>query len=218
MTNTNKQTRALILVDIQKDFCPGGSLPVPRGDEVVAVANRLIPQFSANDLVVATQDWHPQGHGSFASTHGRAIGEIVNLNGLPQMLWPDHCVQGTAGADFAPGLDTQAIGAVIHKGEDLGIDSYSGLFDNGGRKATGMEVLLRERGVTDVYVMGLATDYCVKATAMDAVRLGFRTHLIIDGCRGVNVRDGDVAKAIEAMARAGVVILTSCHIEGRKAA
>jgi len=207
--------KALILVDIQNDFVPGGSLAVPHGDEVVAVANRLMPRF---DLVAATQDWHPKGHGSFASSHGRAVGEMIDLGGLPQMLWPDHCVQDARGADFVPGLNVASVHGVIRKGDDAGIDSYSGFFDNGARKATGLEALLRGCGVTDVYVMGLATDYCVKATALDAVRLGFRTHLIIDGCRGVNVRDGDVAKAIEEMAKAGVVIMTSCHIEGRKAA
>jgi nicotinamidase/pyrazinamidase len=216
MNTTTNTKRALILVDIQNDFVPGGSLAVPHGNEVVAVANRLMPHF---DMVVATQDWHPAGHGSFASSHSDAkVGDVVKLAGLPQMLWPDHCVQDTRGADFVPGLNIAGVHKVVRKGDDAGIDSYSGFFDNGGRKATGLETYLLSRGVTDLYVMGLATDYCVKFTALDAVRLGFRTHLIIDGCRGVNVRDGDIAKAVEEMAKAGVVILTSCHVEGRKAA
>jgi nicotinamidase/pyrazinamidase len=198
--------KALILVDIQNDFVPGGALAVPKGDEVVAVANRLMPHF---DLVVATQDWHPKGHGSFASTHGRAMGELIDLNGLPQVLWPDHCVQGSGGADFVPGLDVAGIHEVIRKGSDPGIDSYSGFFDNGQRKAPGLESYLRSRGVDEVYAMGLATDYSVKATAMDAVRLGFKTYLILDGCRGVNLHPGDVEKAVEEMKAAGVRVCSA---------
>ena len=201
--------RALILVDIQNDFIPGGALAVGHGDEVVAIANRLMPHF---DMVAATQDWHPKRHGSFASTHGLAVGEMIDLNGLPQVLWPDHCVQETYGADFAADLNVEGINDVVRKGSDIGIDSYSGFFDNGHRKATGLEELLRARGVDEVYVMGLATDYCVKATALDAARLGFKTHVILEGCRGVNLRNGDLEKAIEDMARAGVVILINSDL------
>ena len=231
MNNTTNPKRALILVDIQTDFCPGGALAVPNGHEVIGVANRLMPEF---DLVVATQDWHVSRHGSFASSHpGANVGDVVDLNGLPQVLWPDHCVQGTPGAELAAGLDVAGIDKVFRKGADAGIDSYSGFYDNGhrpskdsgraeqvdGRKATGLAEYLRSRGVDEVFVCGLATDYCVKFTALDAAALGFRTHLVIDSCRGVNVREGDVAKAIEEMAGAGVVILTSGHIsETRKAA
>jgi len=204
--------RALILVDIQNDFCPGGALAVPGGDEVVGVANRLMAA-GVFDVVVATRDWHPAGHGSFASRHaGKAVGDTVDLAGLPQFLWPDHCVQSTRGAEFAVGLNRARIDAVIHKGVDPDVDSYSGFFDNARRHATGLADTLRQRNVTDVYIMGLATDYCVKATALDAASLGFRTHLLLDGCRGVNVHEGDVDQAVEDMSRAGVAILTSENI------
>ena len=195
--------RALILVDIQNDFLPGGALPVPDGDRVVPVANRVMREF---DLVVATQDWHPPDHGSFAANHaGRQVGEVIDLNGLPQILWPVHCVQGTKGAEFAPGLDTSRITKVFQKGTDPAIDSYSGFFDNGHRKSTGLADWLTERLVSSVFVMGLATDYCVKFTALDALgRIGLGTLLIEDGCRGVNVRPGDVERAVEEMKAAGV--------------
>jgi len=196
--------KALILVDIQNDFCPGGALAVAGGDEVVAVANRLMAA-ERFDVVVATQDWHPADHGSFASQHvGGAAGDVVDLNGLPQMLWPDHCVQGSRGAEFVAGLNVAAIDKVFRKGVDVGVDSYSGFFDNDRRRDTGLAEFLRERGVDDVTVMGLATDYCVKATALDAAALGFRAHVVLEGCRGVNVHEGDVQQAVDAMTRAGV--------------
>jgi nicotinamidase/pyrazinamidase len=196
--------KALLLIDIQNDFLPGGALAVPRGDEVVPVANRLMPNYG---LVVATQDWHPADHLSFASQHpGRRVGEVVELNGLPQVLWPDHCVQGTRGAQFAPQLNRAAIGHVVQKGTDRTTDSYSGFFDNARRKATGLEALLRKHGVDAVAILGLATDYCVRATALDAVSLGFRTSLIAAGCRGVELRPGDCQRAIDEMRSAGVTI------------
>ena len=202
--------RALILVDIQNDFIPGGSLAVAGGDEVVPVANRLQPLF---DLVVATQDWHPQSHGSFASNHpGRKPGERIELAGLPQVLWPDHCVQGSRGAEFHRDLDLSRVAKVFRKGTDPAIDSYSGFFDNGHRKATGLGDYLRDEKVMDVYVMGLATDYCVKWTALDAIQLGFRTHLIEDGSRGVELSKGDVAAAIDEVRRAGGDIVRSDEV------
>jgi len=202
--------KALILVDLQNDFCPGGALPVPEGDRVMAVANRVQRQF---DLVVATQDWHPPDHGSFAANHpGRRPGEVIELGGLAQVLWPVHCVQDTPGAEFHPGLERSAVAQVFRKGTDPNIDSYSGFFDNGHRKATGLGDYLRERGVRDVYVCGLATDYCVKFTALDAVDLGFRTHLIADACRGVNLSPGDVEKAIEQMRAKGVAVIESTQL------
>jgi nicotinamidase/pyrazinamidase len=199
----------LILVDIQNDFVPGGALAVPQGDEIVPVVNRLQPRF---DLVVATQDWHPADHGSFAVNHpGRQPYDEIELAGLPQTLWPAHCVQGTRGADFVPGLDRSRWARVFVKGTDPKIDSYSGFFDNGHRQATGLGEYLREKGVTEVYVVGLATDYCVKSTVLDALQLGFRTWLIEDACRGVNVRPGDVAAAVEATKAAGAKIVTSAE-------
>jgi len=201
---------ALILVDIQNDFLPGGALAVPSGDQIIPVVNRLQPRF---DLVVATQDWHPTNHGSFAANHpGRTPGEIITLAGLPQILWPTHCVQETAGAEFAPTLDRKTWDRVFVKGTDLNIDSYSGFFDNGHRKATGLAEYLQDRGVTQVYVAGLATDYCVKFTALDAVAQGFQTYLISDACRGVNLQPGDVDRAIDEMKQAGIHIIDSGKI------
>ena len=207
--------KALILVDIQNDFLPGGALAVPDGDAVVPVANRVQPTF---DLIVATQDWHPANHGSFAANHpNRKPGETIEFDGLPQVLWPVHCVQNTGGAAFAPGLETRRITRIFPKGTDAGIDSYSGFFDNGHRKATGLGDYLRARGVTDVHVLGLATDYCVKATALDARQLGFATHLIVDGCRGVNLNAGDVDRAIEAMRVGGVQVVRSADLSKHEA-
>ncbi|PWU08197.1 MAG: bifunctional nicotinamidase/pyrazinamidase [Verrucomicrobia bacterium] len=195
----------LIIVDVQNDFVPGGALAVSEGDQVVPVINRLQPQF---DLVVATQDWHPANHGSFAANHpGKRIGEAIKLNGLPQILWPVHCVQNTPGAEFVRSLDTARVTRVFQKGTDPQIDSYSGFFDNGHRRATGLDAFLKERNVTEVSVVGLATDYCVKFTALDSVTLGFKTNLIEEACRGVNLKPGDVARALEEMRRAGVQIV-----------
>ena len=197
--------RALILVDLQNDFLPGGALPVPRGDEIIPIANRLQPAF---DLVIATQDWHPVGHGSFASTYpGRKPGDLGELAGLPQVLWPDHCVQGSRGARFHAVLDRTRVMKVFKKGTDPEIDSYSTFFDNAHRKSTGLGDYLRDAGITDVYLLGLATDYCVKYSALDAVHLGFRTHVVLDGCRGVELQPGDSAAAVEEMRRAGVEIV-----------
>jgi nicotinamidase/pyrazinamidase len=202
--------KALILVDIQNDFLPAGALAVPDGDAVIPVANRLQLLFP---LVVATQDWHPANHGSFAANHpGKKVFEQIDLNGLPQTLWPIHCVQGTAGAELAPGLNRERIVKVFQKGTDAGIDSYSGFFDNGHRRATGMAEWLKGRGVTEVFVCGLATDYCVKFTALDAVSAGFKTHLVEDASRGVNLQPNDVKNAVAEMRQAGVVIEQSTHI------
>ena len=206
--------KALILVDIQNDFVPGGALPVPDGDAVVAVANKMMEYF---DLVVATQDWHPADHKSFASQHkGRKVGDLIELNGLQQVLWPDHCVQDSSGAEFVPGLEVKKIDKIFHKGMDRNVDSYSGFFDNGHRRATGLGTYLKEQGVDEVAVMGLATDYCVKFTALDAVNLGFRTKLIIEGVKGVDIKKGDCEKAIEEMKKAGVVIVHLDSLEDKK--
>jgi len=202
--------KALILVDIQNDFCPGGHLEVPEGNQVVPVANALMDRF---DLVVATQDWHPADHGSFAANHPwRKPGQVIDLNGLPQVLWPIHCVQESFGAEFVQSLHTDKIDQIFVKGTDPGIDSYSGFYDNGHRKATGMGDFLKGKGVDTVYVMGLATDYCVKFTALDAVALGFKTYLVADGCRGVNLNAGDVEQAIADMRSGGVEVVNSSEV------
>jgi len=197
---------ALIIVDIQNDFIPGGALAVPEGDVIIPLVNRLQPCF---DLTVATQDWHPADHGSFASNHsGKKPGDAIQLNGLTQILWPAHCVQNTQGAAFAATLDQSRWDSAFEKGNDPAVDSYSGFFDNA-RRATGLGDYLRAKGVTDVAVVGLATDYCVKFTALDAVQLGFKTTLIEDACRGVNLQPSDVKKAVDEMETAGVVVQTS---------
>lgn len=202
--------RALLLVDLQNDFIPGGALAVPEGDLVIAVANRLMRHY---DRVVATQDWHPPDHGSFADSHeGIDAGQRFELSGLPQVAWPVHCVQETFGAQFVDELATESIHKVIRKGTDPTIDSYSGFFDNGRRKATGLEDWLRENGVTNVDVLGLATDYCVKFTALDAVDVGFETRLIVDGCRGVDLNPGDVDRAIETMKQRSIDITDSAEV------
>jgi nicotinamidase/pyrazinamidase len=201
---------ALILVDLQNDFLPTGALPVPDGDAVIPVANSLLPRF---DLIVATQDWHPADHGSFAAQHpGTQPGQIIDLHGLTQVLWPVHCVQHTPGADFAPGLDTSKIHKIFPKGTDPTIDSYSGFHDNGHRRATGLADYLRAQGVTDVVILGLATDYCVKFTALDAIQEGFSTRVVTDACRGVNLSPGDVDRALAAMQAAGVTLVTSTDL------
>ncbi len=198
---------ALLLVDIQIDFCPGGALEVKDGHEVIPVANRLAERF---DLVAATKDWHPANHGSFAANHPwRRPGQVIELNGLEQILWPIHCVQHTFGAEFAPGLHTEKIDTIFYKGTDPGIDSYSGFFDNGHRRATGLGDFLKEKGVTDVFIVGLALDICVKFTALDAVELGFRTYLVRDGSRPVELEPGDGEKAVQEMQRKGVEVTTS---------
>ena len=197
---------ALILVDIQNDFLPGGALAVADGDAVVPVANQLQPHF---DLIVATQDFHPKNHLSFAANHsGKQIGDIIQLNGLDQVLWPNHCVQGSAGAEFASDLQMEKVAEVFPKGTNPKIDSYSGFFDNGHRKATGLGDYLKEHGVNRVFVAGLATDYCVKFTALDAKKLGFDTTVIPEATRAVNLQPQDFEKAINEMAAAGVKIIS----------
>ncbi len=173
------------------------------GDKIVPMVNKLQEKF---DLIVATQDWHPKDHKSFASNHGKKPGEVIDLNGLEQILWPDHCVQGSMGAEFVPGLRTEKIARIFQKGTDPEIDSYSGFYDNGHRKATGLGDYLKTKGVTEVYVVGLATDYCVKYTALDAVQVGFRTHVIKEATRGVNLKKGDVDRALEELKSHGVIM------------
>ncbi|MGD0382256.1 MAG: bifunctional nicotinamidase/pyrazinamidase [Thermoguttaceae bacterium] len=202
--------KALIITDVQNDFCPGGALPVLEGDGIVPLINQLQSRF---DLVAAVQDWHPADHGSFAANHpGKTVGEVIDLNGLPQILWPVHCVENTAGADFHPGLDRRRIARVFHKGTDPDIDSYSGFFDNRRRKATGLGEYLKQRGIEEVYLCGLATDYCVKFSALDAVDLGFKTCVIQDACRGVNLAPKDVCRAIEEMKSKGVAVCISDEV------
>lgn len=201
---------ALVLVDLQNDFCPGGALPVPEGDRVVPIANRLLGRFP---LVVATQDWHPADHGSFAASHpGRQVGDVIELGGVPQVLWPVHCVTGTPGAELHPDLDRSRIEQVFLKGTDREVDSYSGLFDNGHRRATGLAEYLHAQDVEHIFLAGLATEYCVLFTALDAVQEGFRTSVILDACRGLDLHPGDVQRAIDQMRAQGVRIVSSSEL------
>lgn len=206
---------ALILVDLQNDFAPGGALPVPQGDSFIAQLNALQPYF---DLVVATKDWHPNGHVSFASRHNLPPYQEITLpNGTSQKIWPDHCVQGGWGAEFIPGLETKYIKPTFHKGTELDVDSYSGFFDDNG-KATGLGDYLQNANVDKVFVVGLATDYCVKATALHARKLGFETYVVEDLTRGVDIPPGDVARAIAEMRSAGTHIVQSTDVVLRKSA
>jgi len=199
--------RALILVDLQNDFCPGGALAVAHGDETIAVANRLLPHFTT---VAATQDWHPADHLGFAASHpGKQPYEMIDLNGLMQVLWPVHCVQATRGAELRADLDRTRVTEIFQKGTDPAVDSYSAFFDNGKRKATGLGDWLRSRWIQQVYVMGLATDYCVRATALDARALGFDVWVVQDGCRAVEVKPGDGERAIAELRGAGCAIVES---------
>ena len=199
--------RALLLIDLQYDFMPGGALAVPDGDAVVLVANRLLDRFS---FVAASQDWHPADHQSFARQHpGRKPLETIDLDGVQQTLWPDHCVQGTRGAELHEELRTGSIDRVIRKGTDPRVDSYSAFFDNARKHKTDLDSVLREQGVEEVVLLWLATDYCVVFSALDAVELGYKTVVVRDGCRAIDQPAGGEAAAWDKMRRAGAVIVNS---------
>lgn len=177
--------KALIIIDVQYDFLPGGALAVDHGNEIVQTINELQSEY---DLVVATQDWHPRGHKSFFTSHpNKKAFDEISLNGLNQVLWPEHCIQGTKGAELVPELLTNAIEAIFRKGMDKEIDSYSGFFDNGRKKSTGMADYLKGRGVTEVAVCGVAADYCVYYTANDALDLGFKSSIIENASKPINL-------------------------------
>jgi len=203
--------KALILVDIQNDFLPGGSLAVPDGDEILPVVNQLITL--PFDEIIATKDWHPPHHKSFAATHGAEPGQRIMLRGLEQILWPIHCVQGTYGAEFSKGWNSQSVEKVFHKGTDESIDSYSTFFDNGHFKSTGLEAYLHACKVDEVYFAGLATDYCVKYSVLDALKLGFKTYVVVDACRGVNLKLQDSQEALDDIKAAGGILLTSNEVK-----
>ena len=204
-------TAALIVVDIQNDFLPGGALAVPRGDETVAIANRLMPLFPT---VVLTADWHPADHSSFASQHaGKSPYDVVPMPYGNQVLWPDHCVAGTSGADFAAGLETVRAHAVIRKGTDKNCDSYSGFLAADRKTPTGLAGYLKSRGVTTVFVCGLATDFCVAWTAQDAAAAGFKTNLIEDASRAIDA-GGSLAAAMAGLKTAGVGVIEKKDVPG----
>ena len=195
-------THALIVIDVQNDFCPGGALAVPSGDEIVAPINAMMPDF---DAVILTQDWHPAGHSSFASSHpGKAPYDLVEMPYGPQVLWPDHCVQGTPGAEFHPDLRTDA-DLILRKGFRSAIDSYSAFFENDRTTPTGLEGYLRTRGIDRLTLVGLATDFCVHYSAVDAARLGFDVTVRTGACRAIDL-DGSLAAAEQAMRDTGVTL------------
>ncbi|HET8854639.1 MAG TPA: bifunctional nicotinamidase/pyrazinamidase [Salinimicrobium sp.] len=200
--------RTLILVDIQVDFMPGGALEVSGGDKIIPVVNSIIPKF---DLVIATQDWHPENHKSFASNHpGRKEFETIKLGGMDQTLWPDHCVQGTRGAEFHTDLQTNRIEAVFRKGMESKIDSYSGFFDNGHKKTTGLAGYLREKGAGEIFFCGLAGDICVYYSLIDALEQGFETGYIEDGSMPLDPEGFE--KIRKDMIARGAKIITSSEI------
>lgn len=197
---------ALIIVDLQNDFCPGGSLAVSKADELVPVINRISTLF---DKVVATKDWHPENHISFASNYkGRNEYDLINIEGLKQVLWPNHCVQGSSGAEFHPNLNCNSFDLVIHKGTDPSLDSYSAFLENDKKTKTGLDGYLKDFNIKKLYICGLATDYCVFYTVLDALALGYEVCLIEDASEGVDFPEGNVAKAIGIMKEKGAKVIS----------
>lgn len=202
---------ALLVIDVQNDFCPGGALAVPEGDAVVPLANALMARF---DAVVLTQDWHPPGHESFASTHaGAAPYQTVRVAYGEQTLWPDHCVQGSAGAAFHAGLQVDAARLIVRKGHRRAIDSYSAFFENDRRTPTGLTGWLREHGIRRVLLCGLATDFCVAYSALDARRQGFEVTVLLDACRGIDL-GGSLDVALDQMRGVGVELAVTQSLSG----
>lgn len=200
---------ALIVIDVQNDFCPGGSLAVEGGDKVIPVINKLTPEFP---LVVATKDWHPADHISFASQHNEEPGTVIEVQGDKTVLWPEHCVQGSNGAEFRSSLDTRYINLVLHKGTKRDLDSYSAFFENDHKTPTGLEHYLKGLGFSKLFVVGLAEDVCVYFTATDARRVGFEVAVISDATRGVDMPEGNLDKARKEMADQGVRYIQSKEI------
>lgn len=198
--------KALLVVDIQNDFCPGGALAVPNGDTIVPTVNKLVNVF---DAVIQTQDWHPAGHSSFASSHkGKEPYDTVEMDYGTQVLWPDHCIQGSMGAEFHPELNTLKTQVVIRKGFRREIDSYSTFFENDQQTTTGLTGYLDQRGITDLYTVGLATDFCVKWSILDGIDEGFNMHIVKDAVKGIDL-DGSLDAAWDEMKEKGVYIVTS---------
>jgi nicotinamidase/pyrazinamidase len=200
---------ALIVVDVQNDFCPGGALAVPKGDEIVPLVNRLIEAF---EHVVLTQDWHPAGHSSFASSHkGKAPFSTTSMSYGDQTLWPDHCVQGTPGAEFHSGLVWTKAELIIRKGFRSVIDSYSAFYENDRTTPTGLGGYLKERGLQQLVIVGLATDFCVAYSALDAARLGLEVAVVLDACRAIDL-NGSLKWAQEEMRAAGITLAESTRL------
>jgi nicotinamidase/pyrazinamidase len=197
--------KTLIIIDVQNDFLPGGALAVPDSDAIIPVINEIQNKF---DLVVATQDWHPPDHKSFASSHkGKKVSEIIDLDGIEQVLWPDHCVTGSKGAKFHPDLNMNRVEAIFRKGTDPNIDSYSGFFDNGYRRSTGLSGYLKDKGANDLYFCGLAADICVFFTLIDALKEGYKVTLLLDATRPLN--EEEFSKQVETLVARGAKIQKS---------
>jgi len=198
--------KALLIVDVQNDFCPGGALEVPNGDQIVPTINTLSEQFN---IVIQTQDWHPSGHSSFASSHkGKNPFDTIDMPYGEQVLWPDHCVQGSSGADFHPDLDTDRSQLIIRKGFRKDIDSYSAFFENDDTTTTGLSGYLRQRDIDTLYAVGLATDFCVKWSVIDGLNEGFDVFVVEDAVEGIDI-DGSVDAAWDEMLEAGAQKVTS---------
>ncbi len=198
--------KVLLIVDVQNDFLPGGALAIEGGDKIIPIINVLQERF---DEVLATKDWHPPNHISFAKEHGKKPGDVVDIQGIKQELWPIHCVGNTWGSEFHPTLKTEKITKIFYKGTDPKIDSYSTFFDNLHVRSTGLADYLKERGYNEIYIVGLATDYCVKFSAFDAVRRHFKTYIVLDACRGIDLNPGDIKQAIEEMEKVGAKMVKS---------
>lgn len=206
---TYGKNTALIVVDVQNDFCPGGALAVRNGSRVVPAINSLMDSF---EVIVGTQDWHPVNHSSFASNNDAEPFSVKTLNGINQVMWPEHCIQGSNGADFHPDLHADAFNIIIRKGTNPDIDSYSAFTENDGVTVTGLRGWLSELGIKKVYITGLATDFCVLYTALDAVKAGFETYVIEDACKGVDFPEGNVVKAVSAMKEAGIRVVQAADV------
>lgn len=206
MDRGKQEKTALLVVDVQNDFLPDGALGIAHADEILPEINFLLTL--PFDVRVATQDWHPPGHCSFASTWEKTPGEEMLFGTYRQTLWPDHCIQGSHGAAFSSELNTASFDLIIHKGVDVDVDSYSTFFDNQKIRSTGLETHLRERGVHDLFFSGLATEYCVFYSVVDAIELGFRPYVVIDACRGVELAEGNIERALQEMKRRGARIIT----------
>ncbi len=206
MSRILPETTLLVVVDVQKDFCPGGALAVPEGDQVVSVINGIAPRFSH---AVLTQDWHPPGHHSFASSHpGKEPFQTYQAPYGEQVLWPDHCVQHTPGAEFHPGLEVPCTRLILRKGYNQEIDSYSIFFENDRKTPTGLGGYAKEKGFQELYLTGLATDFCVHWSALDGRKLGFEVTLLLDACRAIDL-EGSEQAALDRMKKAGVRILSA---------
>ena len=201
--------KALLIVDMQNDFMPLGALGVKGGNEIIQIINHLIPHFS---LIVASKDWHPADHVSFAKTHQKKEGEVIEVKGRRQVLWPLHCLQHSHGAEIVQGLNQEMILRFFHKGENKEIDSYSAFFDNQREKSTGLDEFLKSKGVNQIYLAGLTTDYCVKYTALDGCELGYEVFVILDACRPINLSPDDEKNAIDAMKGAGAHVIDSSAV------